>query len=156
MSTSLDEAPAKAAQAATQGPTAEVARDIRRAAIAAAALGVVLSPIPLADEIVLLPAYGLLTAKIAASRRMRLRAVPWRPIALTALAGLGARAAVNVAVSYVPLLAAAANAVTAAALTTVLGRYVDSACEDAAQGRAVDALGCREIADALRARPSRA
>ncbi len=155
MTTCPEEAPAERAAPATERPTPlAVARDIRRAAIVAAAFGVVLSPIPLADEIVLLPGYGLLTAKIAMSRGMGLRAVPWRPIALTALAGLGARAAVNIAVSYVPLVAAAANAVSAAALTTVFGRYVDAACEGVAQGRAVEALGWKELADALRVRPS--
>lgn len=111
-----------------------VARAIRGASIAAGALGVVLSPIPLADELALLPVYGVLTAKIARARGVRLQAVPWRPIALTTLAGLGARAAVNLTVSYIPFVAAAANAASGVALTRFLGRYVDAACDTARKG----------------------
>jgi uncharacterized protein (DUF697 family) len=135
-------------------PTADVTAVIRRAAVIAAAVGVVLSPIPLADEIVLFPGYGLLTATLARSRGVALRRVPWRPIALTALAGLGARAAVNLTVSYIPFVAAVANAASAAALTTVLGRYVDAACVGAAEGRTVEALGWKDIVEALGVRPS--
>jgi len=133
-----------------------LARTMRRATVAAAACGVVLSPIPLADELVLLPAYGLLTATIARSRRLPLRDVPWRPIALTALAGLGARAAVNLTVAYIPVVAAAANAASAAALTGFFGRYVDAACAGAGEGRSTEALGWKEIAEALRPRPANA
>ena len=125
-------------------------RTIRRATMASVAIGVVLSPIPLADELVFLPGSGVLAAKIARAHGLQLVDVPWRPIALTALAGLGARAAVNVTVSYIPFVAAAANAASAAALTRFFGRYVDTACENAAQGRETQALGWRDIVDSLR------
>jgi hypothetical protein len=127
-----------------------VARAIRGASITAAALGVVLSPIPLADEIALLPVYGVLTARIARARRLELRAVPWRPIALTAVAGLGARAAINLTVSYIPVVAAAANAVSGMALTQFFGRYVDAACATAQSGGDTAPLGVKDIADTLR------
>jgi uncharacterized protein (DUF697 family) len=127
-----------------------VARAIRSASITAAALGVVLSPIPLADEIALLPVYGVLTARIARSRGVELRAVPWKPIALTAIAGLGARAAVNLTVSYIPFVAAAANAVSGVALTRFFGRYVDAACETARSGGETTPLGVKDIAESLR------
>jgi uncharacterized protein (DUF697 family) len=130
--------------------TKGVARAIRSASIAAAALGVVLSPIPLADELVLLPVYGMLTASIARSRGVGLHAVPWRPIALTALAGLGARAALNLTVSYIPFVAAAANAASGVALTRFLGHYVDAACETARKGGETAPLGLRDFAEALR------
>jgi len=139
----------------TREPTvdraADVARTIRRATIASIAVGVILSPIPLADELVLLPGYGVLTARIARAHGLSLAEVPWRPIAVTAVAGLGARAAVNVTVSYIPFVAAAANAASAVALTQFMGRYVDTACENASQGRATEALGWKEVVDRIRA-----
>jgi uncharacterized protein (DUF697 family) len=141
--------PAAEADAATE----EVARHIRGASIAAAVLGVVLSPIPLADEIVLLPVFGVLTAKIARTRGVGVRAVPWRPIAVTAVAGLGARAAVNVTVSYIPVVAAAANAASGVLLTRLLGRYVDTACRTAQSGGETAPMSLKDIADAIRPKP---
>jgi len=133
----------------------DIDRAIRAASIAAAALGVVLSPVPLADELVLLPVYGLLTAKIARCRGVRLRDVPWSPIALTAVAGLGARAAVNLTVSYIPIVAAAANAVSGVALTRFFGHFVDSACARTNAGGTVAPLGVDAIVDAIRPGRSR-
>ncbi len=133
--------------------TEEVARAIRGASIAAGALGVILSPIPLADELVLLPVYGVLTARIARSRGVGLHAVPWRPIALTALAGLGARAAINLTVAYIPIVAAAANAASGVALTRFFGRYVDTACETARNGGETAPIGLKDIAAAIRPKP---
>jgi len=131
----------------------DVARAIRSASIAAAALGVVLSPIPLADEIALLPVYGVLTTRIAATRGVTLTAIPWRPIVLTTIAGLGARAALNLTVSYIPFVAAAANAASGVALTHLLGRYVDTACETARKGGETAPLGVKDFASALRGSP---
>lgn len=111
-------------------PSDEVDRLIRRTSIASAAVGVVLSPIPLADELVLLPMYAVMTTRIAKQNQLPLSRVPWRPVLATAVAGLAARAAVDVTVSYIPVVAAVANAVSAVALTQLFGRYVDGACKD--------------------------
>ena len=106
-----------------------VERIIRRTSLLTAALGVVLSPIPLADELLLLPIYGVLTSRIAKRPRARRSgSSPWKPICATAMAGLAARAAVNLTVGYVPGVAAAASAVTAVALTQFFGGYVDETC----------------------------
>ena len=55
---------------------------------------------------------------------------------MTAVGGLLARATVNIGVSYVPFVAAAANAATAAALTGAFGAYADRACAHPAQAHA--------------------
>jgi hypothetical protein len=47
-----------------------------------------------------------------------------------------ARATVNFGVSYVPFVAAAANAATAAALTGAFGAYADRACAHPAEAHA--------------------
>jgi uncharacterized protein (DUF697 family) len=128
-------------------PTPEVDRVIRRTSIATAAIGVVLSPIPLADELILLPLYAAMTTRIAKRNGLPLRRVPWRPVLSTAVAGLVARAAVDVTVSYIPVISAVANAVSAATLTHFVGRYVDGACKDP---EGTKGLSVKEILETLR------
>jgi len=125
----------------------EIRRIVRRAGITSAVIGVILSPIPLADELVLLPVYGVMSARIGKHHGLTRREIPWRPIALTACAGLAARAAINLTVSFIPGVAAVANAASAAALTQLLGRYVDAACKNPAD---THVLSVREFAEQFR------
>lgn len=127
--------------------TEGVRRLVARTSAVTGAIAVVLSPIPLADEIVFLPVFGVMTARIGKTYGLGLRDVPWRPIARTTLAALAARATLNLAVSYIPGVAAVANAVSAVTVTHMLGRYVDGACRDPSGARA---LGVREIAARLK------
>jgi uncharacterized protein (DUF697 family) len=131
---------------------AKVDRMIRRTSFVTAALGVILSPIPLADELLLLPVYALLTTRIGREHGLGRQDIPWRPVAATAVAGLAARGAVNLSVSYIPGVAAVANAVSAVALTQFFGRYVDAACADPASARA---FSMQEVLATLR-RPAQA
>jgi uncharacterized protein (DUF697 family) len=110
--------------------TKRVKSVIMQTTVASVALGVILSPIPLADELLLVPIYGVMTARIGKARGVSLLAVPWRPIGTAVLAGLAARAAANVGFAFVPGVAAVANAISAAALTKLLGEYADAACRD--------------------------
>jgi hypothetical protein len=98
--------------------------------------------------------YALLTTRIARSRGVGARAIPWRPIAITAITGLGARAAVNLTVSYIPVVAAAANAASGIALTRLFGRYVDGACTTVKNGGEASPMGASALRDALRQRPA--
>ena len=110
--------------------TPEVSKIVHRTSIVTAVIAVILSPIPLADEIVFVPVYGVLTSKIARTYGLALGDIPWKPMLRTALTALAARAAVNVGVSYIPGVAAAMNAVTAGLLTEFFGGYVDATCAD--------------------------
>src|SRR5436305_2043251 len=110
-------------------PRPEVSRIINRTSVVTMALAAVLSPIPLADELAFVPVYGIMAARIGKHHGLAPRDVPWRAIATTALAALGARAALNVTVAYIPGVAAVANAISAATVTQVLGAYVDAACD---------------------------
>src|SRR5579859_3055092 len=130
-----------------------VDRVIRRTSLVTAVLGVVLSPIPLADELLLLPIYVHLTRRIGKERGLPPDQIPWKPVATTAIAGLAARAAVNITVSYIPGVAAVANAVSAVALTQFFGRYVDGVCDDPASARP---LSVQEILATLRKARTRA
>jgi uncharacterized protein (DUF697 family) len=100
--------------------------------VASVALGVLLSPIPLADELLLGPIYGVMAARIGRVHGLGLTEVPWSPVGKAIAAGLVARAAANVAFAWIPGVAAVANAVSAAALTRMLGGYVDTACRGGA------------------------
>jgi uncharacterized protein (DUF697 family) len=129
--------------------TPDVKAAIRRTSVASAVIGAVLSPIPLVDELVLMPVYLGMAARIAKLHDLRGkgRAVPWRPIAWTTVNGLLARAAANVAVSYIPGVAAVANAASAALLTGLLGDYVDEACADPENARPI---GVKALVERLR------
>jgi uncharacterized protein (DUF697 family) len=109
--------------------TRQVKSVILQTTLASVALGVVLSPIPLADELILVPLYGVMTARIGRARGIGLRDVPWRPIGTAIVGGLAARAAANVGFAFIPGVAAVANAMSAAALTKLLGDYADAACK---------------------------
>jgi uncharacterized protein (DUF697 family) len=125
---------------------------IHSASVAAAALGAVLSPIPLADEIALVPLYAWLTTRIGRAHGLETRQIPWRPLAKTAALGLAARAGLNLTVGFVPGVAALANAATAAALTELYGGFADRACRDPG---AATAASLKELVEALRTRVAR-
>ena len=114
-----------------------VARIVHRTGVLNAVIGVVLSPIPLADELVLFPIFGWMTKRIAAIHELPADRIPWKPIMTTRIAALAARAAVNVGVSYIPGVAAVANAVSAFALTELVGGYIDRVCQDPEAARAL-------------------
>jgi uncharacterized protein (DUF697 family) len=102
---------------------------IWRTSVLSAAMGVVFSPIPLVDEILLMPVYGVMAARIGKAHGLGFGQVPWKAVFGAAAAGLAARAALNVSFAFIPGVAAVANAVSAAALTRVLGGYVSGVCK---------------------------
>jgi uncharacterized protein (DUF697 family) len=120
---------------------------VHRTSLIAAGVGAVLSPVPLLDELLLMPVYGGLLARIGREHGLSLAQVPWRPALRTAFNGLLARAGLNLAVAYIPGVAAVANAVSAAVLTEIYGDLADRACSDPAQARAA---GVQELAALLR------
>lgn len=113
----------------------------------AAAIAAVLSPIPLADEVVLFPGLLGLGAAVGRAQGLSLRALPWDAFATTAAIGLAARAGVNLAVSYLPGIAAVANATTAYALTHAFGAWAHAACTDPSRARPPSHS---ELVDAIR------
>jgi hypothetical protein len=124
-----------------------VARLVHRTGLVNAAIGAVLSPIPLADEIVLFPIFGWLTGRIARLHELPDERIPWGPIRATRVAALVARAGLNVTVAYIPGVAAFANAVSAFAVTELVGRYVDELCRDPEAARA---MTVQDIVEKLR------
>jgi uncharacterized protein (DUF697 family) len=109
---------------------ADVKKTVRNTCVFSASVAVVLSPIPFADEIILLPTYGVLAARIAKHHDVSLRAIPWKDAMKTATAAIAARAAVNLSVAYIPGVAAVTNATSAVCVTTFLGKYMHAICTD--------------------------
>ena len=108
---------------------------IHRTSVVSAGFGVVLSPIPLLDELALVPIYTVLTARIGRRHSLKWSQIPWRPILKTTAAGLVARAGINLTVALVPGVSAVGSAATAVALTEIFGTYVDGACADPAAAK---------------------
>jgi uncharacterized protein (DUF697 family) len=117
------------------------------ASAASAAIAVLLSPIPLLDEVVLVPVYASVVARLARIHRVPLSVVPWRAFAASTFNGLLARAGVNLAVAIVPIVSAVADAATASTLTMSLTRYFDDALADPEVEPAV--LGMAGLRDEL-------
>lgn len=106
----------------------EVRALVHKTSVVSATIGVVLSPIPLLDELVLIPVYAAMTKKIA--KHHAVEKVPWRPFAKSATAGLIARGIVNLAFVAIPGVSTAVDAATAAGLAEILGEHVDALCQD--------------------------
>jgi uncharacterized protein (DUF697 family) len=123
--------------------TDEIRKLVTKTTYVTGTLAVVLSPVPLADEIAFLPVFGVMASRIAKAHGLRMKEIPWRPIATTTLAALAARATLNLAVSYIPGVAAVANAVSAVTLTRMLGSYMDQACTEPG---AAETLSVKDIA----------
>jgi uncharacterized protein (DUF697 family) len=115
----------------------DVKRTVRNTCIFSASIAVVLSPIPLADEIVFFPLYGLMARQIGKHHSIAARSLPWKSIMTTVGGALAARAVVNLSVAALPGVSAAANATSAVFLTTLLGNYMDAICTDPTAPRAV-------------------
>lgn len=108
--------------------TPHAASIVRASGLGAAAIAAVLSPVPLADELVIGPGLLAIAAVVGIDRGLTLGELPWRTLAATAVAGLGARAALNVAVALLPGVAAVVNAATAFALTRAYAEWADRTC----------------------------
>src|SRR5205823_12754067 len=140
------------AERRSRGMDPRVRRLVHRTGIMNAVIGAVLSPIPLADEIVLFPIFGWMTKRITRLHELPDERIPWRPIQATRIAALVARAGLNVTVAYIPGVAAFANAVSAFAVTELVGHYVDKLCSDP---EAAQAMTVQEILSMLRERLAR-
>jgi uncharacterized protein (DUF697 family) len=100
---------------------------VRATEIGAAAVAALLSPIPLADELVIGPALLGVAAVIGREQGRALSELPWRSLVGVAVAGLTARAALNLAVATMPGVATVANAVTAFGLTRAYAGWAERA-----------------------------
>ena len=85
----------------------------------------VTQPVPLLDELIVVPIHYVLCVKVARSRGVSILKLPWRPIKKIIWYGAGARLVANFSLGLVPVVGMFSNAITAIALTEYLGRYLD-------------------------------
>ena len=133
-------------------PDAIVTRTIRRASVAAVGISVVLSPVPLVDEVVLSAMYTWVTVRIAHAHGRTARELPWRPLAKTLLVGLVVRGVIDAPVGPILGLTTVVNATTAVALTRIYGACVEYACTRPPEATA---FRLRDVLAAIRERRAR-
>jgi uncharacterized protein (DUF697 family) len=104
--------------------TPEAEKVVHTTSLIAALTAALLSPIPFADEVALPPIWALMALKLA--RLSERRALTFKELLRVAGPVLAARAVGNLATSWIPGVAAAVNAVTAAAATNHVGHCVDA------------------------------
>jgi uncharacterized protein (DUF697 family) len=91
----------------------------------AAVSAFVTQPIPAADELIVVPIQYALCLRLARSRGLSLRKVPWRSVQRIIWYGAAARLVANFSLGLVPVLGAFSNSITAIALTELLARWLD-------------------------------
>jgi uncharacterized protein (DUF697 family) len=94
------------------------------AAVTAAA-AFVTEPIPLLDEVVVLPLQGLFAVVFMKKRGYQLRRAPWSTVAALLGAGLGARIVSRVTLGVMYPAGAFANAITSGGGTVIMARFLD-------------------------------
>jgi uncharacterized protein (DUF697 family) len=101
-----------------------------RYAVATAIAAFFTQPIPLADEVVVLPVQYWFAALFVRRRGNRLRQAPWWGVHAIVWGGVGARIASRVTLGLMPPAGAIANAGSSAALTVLLATYLDRRLPD--------------------------
>jgi len=101
-----------------------------RASAVAAVAAFVTQPVPALDELIVVPINYWLVKKIAKSRGIDLKTLPWKSIRKIVWYGAAARLVANFSIGIVPVAGAFANSITAIALTEFLGQWVDAYFEN--------------------------
>jgi uncharacterized protein (DUF697 family) len=87
----------------------------------------VTQPVPMLDELIVVPIHYALCVKVARARSFSILKLPWKPIKKIIWYGAAARLVGNFSLGLVPVVGMFSNAITAIALTEYLGRYLDEA-----------------------------
>jgi uncharacterized protein (DUF697 family) len=96
-----------------------------------AAVGFFVEPIPLLDEMLMIPMQYALVASLARAHGQALSSAPWGKASLIIWGGVGLRSISELLFTFVPVVGPASNAALALATTEVLGHYVDRALRPA-------------------------
>jgi len=111
---------------------AKCRRITNRCSGVAAVASFVAQPIPAADELIVVPVHYWLVVRMARTRGVKVRALPWGAIKKIIWYGAAARLVVNFSLGLVPVVGAFSNSITAIALTEYLARWLDSYIDDPA------------------------
>ncbi|WP_437735878.1 hypothetical protein [Sorangium sp. So ce1335] len=122
-------------------------RMINKCSAVAAVTSFVTQPIPGADELIVVPIHYHLSVSLARHRGVSLLQVPWLPVSKIIWGGAAVRLFANFTLGLVPVAGIFSNAITAVALTELLGRYLDGALSTPASP---PAISIETIRDAVR------
>jgi hypothetical protein len=104
----------------------EVARKLTtRYARLSVGLGLLFTPLPMLDEVVVVPLHYALCRRLAKERGVKSKDLPWKQLRRIIWWGAGARTALAASLSPIPVAGTVANWVTAYALTEFLSSYLD-------------------------------
>ncbi|XXX79635.1 hypothetical protein WMF30_12765 [Sorangium sp. So ce134] len=93
----------------------------------AAVTSFVTQPIPGADELIVVPIHYCFSVSLTRARGAPLLRAPWLQVSKIIWGGAAVRLFANFTLGLVPVAGLFSNAITAAALTELLGRYLDRA-----------------------------
>lgn len=103
----------------------------RKYSTVAAVTSFVSQPIPGADELFVITTQYALSASLARQHGVKMRALPWAKVNRIVWGGAAVRLIAGFTVGLIPVAGALANAMTAFASTELLGRYLETALENA-------------------------
>ncbi len=94
-------------------------------AVATAVAAFVTHPVPVVDELFVLPIQASFVRAFVRRRGGSLLHAPWSGVGAIALGGLGARLLSRLTLGFVPPWGGVGSAILSAATTVLLGRYLD-------------------------------
>ncbi|KYG06491.1 hypothetical protein BE21_34530 [Sorangium cellulosum] len=116
----------------------------------------VTQPIPGADELIVVPIHYYFSASLTWARGAPLLRAPWFQVSKIIWGGAAVRLFANFTLGLVPVAGLFSNAITAVALTELLGRYLDGALSSPAAAPPISLRAIRDVvAGSRRARRSR-
>ncbi len=103
----------------------ELDRLTARYTVITAITAFVTQPIPVADEIVVLPIHYWFAGVFVRRAGSGILRAPWLAVSAIIWGGVGARIASRLTLGFLPPAGAVANAVSSGAVTALLARYLD-------------------------------
>lgn len=113
----------------------------------------VTQPIPGADELIVVPIHYYFSVSLTRERGAPLLSAPWLQVSKIIWGGAAVRLFANFTLGLVPVAGLFSNAITAIALTELLGRYLDGALSNPAPPPPVSLRTIRDAVQGPRQAP---
>ena len=113
----------------------------------------VTQPIPVVDEIVVIPIHYWFAGAVTRRHGRGVLGAPWWQLHKIIWGGAGVRAASRFTLGFVPLAGAVSNAITATVVTELLSEYLDEALGD--RGRTPPRVTLRSLLGTMKRRLAR-
>ncbi len=110
----------------------KIRRMTNKYSVITAVTSFVTQPIPGADELIVVPIHYYFSVSLTRARGAPLLGAPWLQVSKIIWGGAAVRLFANFTLGLVPVAGLFSNAITAVALTELLGRYLDGALSSSA------------------------